>query len=304
MFNFKDMNDGNLQGLEQTFLKNIDSSFFLRLKGLTSGGHNSLGFRAIDDDLYHPALLPLHLIETTNFYSQLAPKTLCEIAINILGNNACYSCIEKNSLDQGKNIGAFYSLSSVRYLIFGKEHRQTSIERMDKTLGLVYQDDEADIFENKSYFDKIMFRRDYVVGDHDEGIGYLKNDTAWFKKYFIVDKSPGLENMPVNSDSSNISYEIRTSLPSYLEIDVSSNSETMMIVSNAYDEDWNVEMDGKKDNLYRVNALFQGIKIRAGRHRYIIYYLPKGLFLEILLSISTLLLLLVFPRCRLPQRIL
>ena len=302
MFNFKDTNDGNLQRLEQTYLRSIDSSFFLKLKRLTSGGRNSLGFRSIDDDLYHPAFLPLHLVETTNCYSQFAPKTLCEIAIKILGNKACYSCIEKNNLNQGKNIGAFYSLSSARYLVLGKEHRQALIERMDETLELVYQDDEADIFENKSYFDKIMFRRDYIVAaDHDEGIGYLKNDTVWFKKYFIVDKSPGLESLAVNSDSSNISYKIRTSLASYLEIDVSSPIETMMIVSNAYDEGWNVEMDGKKDSLYRVNALFQGIKIRAGRHRYVIHYLPKGLFLQIFLSISTLILLLVLRKCRFPN---
>jgi len=302
MFNFQDMNDGNLQRLEQTFVKNIDSSFFLKLKGLTSGGPNSLGYRAIDDDLYHPAFLPLHFIETTNFYSQFAPKTLCEIAINVLGNKACYSCIEKNNLKQGTNIGAFYSLSSVRYLIFSKEHRQTLIERMDKTLGLVYRDDEADIFENKSYFDKIMFRRDYIiVGDYDEGIGYLRNNTEWFKKYFIINKSPDFGNLSVISDSSNISYEVRTSLPSYLEIDVSSDGETMMIVSNAYDEDWNLEMDGKKDRLYRVNALFQGLKIRAGKHRYVIYYLPRCLYLEILLSISTLILLLVFRKYRFPN---
>jgi hypothetical protein len=299
VFNYKDTNDGNLQRLEQTFLKSMDSSLFLKLKEVTSGGHNSLGFRAVDDDLYHPAFLPLHLIETTNFYSQLAPKALCETAINILGNKACYSCIEKNNLNQGDSINAFYSLSSVRYFIFNKKFCEGMMEPNDKGLELVYTNDEACIFRNRNCFEKIRFMGNYIiVSDRDERIGYyLKNEIAWFKKYFIVDKSPDFGNLSVNSDSSDISYEIRNSLPSYLEIDVSSDSEAMMIVSNAYDEDWNVEMDGRKDNLYRVNVLFQGIKIRAGTHRYVIYYLPKGLLLEILLSISTTVLLIVSRKC-------
>jgi hypothetical protein len=305
VFNYRDTNDGNLQRLEETFLRTIDSSFFLKLKGLTSGGRNSLGFRAIDDDLYHPAFLPLHLIETTNFYSQLAPKTLCEIAINILGNKACYSCIEKNNLNQGGNISAFYSLSSVRYFIFKKEYCQGLMEPNDKSLELVYTSDEACIFENKNCFDKIRFMQNcIIVRNCDEAINYLKNRAEWFKTYFIVSNSPNFREPSANSDGPNISYEIRTSLPSCLKIDVSSGEETMMIISNAYDEGWRVKIDGEKDNLYRVNALFQGIKIRAGRHRYVIYYLPKGLLLEILLSISTLVLLLVFRKCRIPQRIL
>jgi hypothetical protein len=299
MFNFKDMNDGNLQKLEQTFLKSIDSSFFLKLKGLTSAGRNSLGFRAIDDDLYHPAFLPLHLIETTNFYSQLAPKTLCEIAIRVLGNKACYSCIEKNNLNQGSNINAFYSLSSVRYLIFKKEYCQGLMEPNDKNLELVYTNDEACILENKDCFDKIRFMQDcIIVRDRDEGVNYLKNKAEWFKTYFIVSNSPNFGNSSSNSDGPNISYEIRTSLPSYLKIDVSSDEETMMIISNAYDEGWRVKIDGEKDNLYRVNALFQGIRVKQGKHTYVAYYLPEGFFSGILLSVLTAVLLFVFGRIR------
>lgn len=299
VFNYKDTNDGNLQRLEQTFLRSIDSNLFLKLKILTSSRGNNLGFRAVDDDLYHPAFLPLHLIETTNFYSQLAPKQLCEIAINILGNKACYSCIEKNNLNQGNSISAFYSLSSVRYFIFNKEYCKGLIKPNDKSIDLVYTNDEACIFENRNCFDKIRFMQNYViVGDQDESINYLKNETPWFERNFIVSSFPDIRKSSVESEYSNISYEIRTSLPSYLKIDVSSDKESMMIISNAYDEGWNVNIDGERDKLYRVNAFCQGIKVKPGNHTYVIYYLPEGLFLGILLSVLIVVLLFVFGRFR------
>jgi hypothetical protein len=58
----------------------------------------------------------------------------------------------------------------------------------------------------------------------------------------------------------------------------------MLVFNEAYDLGWRATVDGSPVSIHRVNAVFQGVEVPAGRHEVRFRYLPPGLKLGALLS--------------------
>jgi len=69
-----------------------------------------------------------------------------------------------------------------------------------------------------------------------------------------------------------------------LVVEAESSREGLLVVSEAYDDAWQVRLDGRPAALRRANVAFRGVALPAGRHRVEMRYRPRGLRAGLMLS--------------------
>lgn len=290
LFNSRDTNDSyNLREFGRQVENELNYNFVSELKRLTYTP-GTLGYRAADDN-FHNNFLPMHLVETIGFYTPFTPRGLCDAGRQVLGTGICYPSMP-NFLRDCSSVNIFYSLSSIKYFVYKKADFDFCISGKG-ILNIVYSGPEFLIAQNPRVFERIRFLNSYVViKDRNESLGLLKErNFEWHEKNFIVDADPALSKS--GPSDQGISYRLIDSSPSLLKIEAGSNSDAMMVISNAYNSDWRVRVDGRKDRVYLVNGFFQGVKVQPGKHTYELSYFPLSLSLSMLLTFAMALLLFI-----------
>jgi len=72
-----------------------------------------------------------------------------------------------------------------------------------------------------------------------------------------------------------------------IKFSMKSNSGGYIFISESYNTDWNLKMDGSKANLLKANYLYQALKIDAGEHSIELKYEPFSFKIGLYISIIT-----------------
>jgi hypothetical protein len=67
-------------------------------------------------------------------------------------------------------------------------------------------------------------------------------------------------------------------------IQVEAEGPGLLVLSEVYDPDWRVEMDGEAAEMMRVEGILRGVRLREGVHRVTFAYWPKGLTAGLILT--------------------
>ena len=253
-------------------LNNESISYIAKLRELSKG--ESFNHRVQFTEGFPPLFAVLNYFESIDFFYKLPSKDLGLVVTKILDNERCYSFLEYKPPEN-----KFYSIASVKYIVY-KGHNYS----INKNQNLVYNDDHVRIVENLDVFNRIRFMDSFkVISSLEQNINFIAdNQIEWFKNNYTIDKDPIIRSPNSNF---NPTYDVLLNTPQHLMFSVESNSETMMIINNHYDEGWKLRVNGQSQPIYRVNGYFQGIKIIPGTHQYDIYYLPKNFYKNLLISI-------------------
>jgi hypothetical protein len=79
---------------------------------------------------------------------------------------------------------------------------------------------------------------------------------------------------------------IREYRPGHISIDVSSENESLLIVTDSLYPGWMVTIDGEADEILQTDILFRGIKVPAGSHEVILEYKPASFQMGALLTVA------------------
>jgi len=282
LFNRNDISDGDLKSLETAFLDGMQKECVKKIKKLNEA--EMLDYRVVFrgfDPSYHTS----NFVESINFLKAFPSNAICLISTKLLGSEKC-----RNSLIHLPKSNVFYSLSSVKYIVSKIKDDSSDIKRNQHN-NIIYQDDEVIIEENQEVLERIRFINDYTVRNSlEDSIDFIANKTVkWFKNHFIVNEPVKLLHYPNKTISPE--YKIIEYQPSYMKLHLNSTHETMMILSNAFDNGWKLRVDGKTTPIYRVNAYYQGIKIRPDSNLYELYYRPPHMILFSFISLTTILII-------------
>ena len=79
-----------------------------------------------------------------------------------------------------------------------------------------------------------------------------------------------------------------------LNFSYDSTDRNFLIISDLYDKNWKLLINGKKKDIYRVNFFFKGLELPPGNYSIKLYYDNSKFLLSILISILTIVILLSY----------
>lgn len=100
--------------------------------------------------------------------------------------------------------------------------------------------------------------------------------------------------LPLSADINGSIAKIKTYKNSYVDIDVLSNGNSFLVLTDAFFPGWKAYVDGKTSDIYKTNVALRGVFLEDGRHQVEFKYEPKRLYLGAIISFVTFILVLVF----------
>ena len=82
-----------------------------------------------------------------------------------------------------------------------------------------------------------------------------------------------------------------TYAPNQAEVRASVAAPAVLMLSDAYSNDWSVTVDGQPTTLYRANYAFRGVWLPPGKHTVVYSYRPRAFLIGGAISLLTLLML-------------
>ena len=126
----------------------------------------------------------------------------------------------------------------------------------------------------------------------------IKENTTNFLNNKINKNYAYIEDEQFNLINKNYSAEAKIKLTKKengeLNFLYESNDNNFLIISDLYDKNWKLLVDGKKTSIYRVNFFFKGIELPAGNYEVKLYYDNSKFLLSVFISIITLVILLFY----------
>jgi len=136
----------------------------------------------------------------------------------------------------------------------------------------VWADDKYEVYENTEAFPRVFVVLDYVVANSDQEIvNYMTNDLIELREVVVLEQDPLLE-ISSELDCELSIAEIAEYTPNKVIINVETDCNGLLFLSDNYYPGWNVYLDGTKSNIYRANYTFRAVVVPEGDHRVIFKY--------------------------------
>ena len=145
-------------------------------------------------------------------------------------------------------------------------------------LKLVYSG-EVNIYENTSAFQRVFFVPDYQFSENRQSaynaiVSYHASD---FKNRVILETRPLEESHQVGNGILGADPVIRLMdyKPDRVEIQISTDINGFLVISDNYHPDWDVAVDGEPGRIFRANYIMRAIPIQSGNHTVSLRFHPK-----------------------------
>jgi hypothetical protein len=177
-------------------------------------------------------------------------------------------------------------------------------ELTDTPYDLVYQDQDALIYQNKDAFPRafIVYQVNNVASFH-HALDVLKTANLDLRQVGVVENLPlELENKINQTDLQMPSVDGNATVISSgeLNVEVSTTSPGLLIVSEQYYPGWNAYVNGKPTQVYAVDGILRGIFLEAGDYVVEFKYRPLSFVIGGILSaislLTTIFCLIVYTR--------
>lgn len=172
---------------------------------------------------------------------------------------------------------------NVRYLVFAPGSENAA---RYQPLELVQRDDEGTIYRNPTALPRAwLVHRVEVVPDDLAQLERLASDGFDPAQVaLLAETPPPLAPAAAAEPTPDVRYG-----PNRVTIEAQPASAALLVLADAYADDWEVRVDGRPARLYRANYAFRGVWLPAGRHTVEMSYQPRAFTLGLVLATLTLL---------------
>jgi hypothetical protein len=127
--------------------------------------------------------------------------------------------------------------------------------------------------------------RSRVVSDEEETLKLLASEELSPDEEVILFVSPREANGTGSNRASEASKAtIRSLKPERISIDVSTDGEGFLVLTDQYYPGWEARVDGIPTRIYRANYLFRCVAVPAGQHEVVFIYRPRSFRLGTMIS--------------------
>lgn len=208
----------------------------------------------------------------------------------------------------GKNTKKIFDLLGVKYILHsvgdGRNIWAFPHWKYPDELGLVYEDNKYQIFENKTFLPKAFLAYHYEIGQSDqEIIDKLFSPGFALRKNIILE-----EKVPFAQTSQDVKegrVEFNTYTPNKIDLKVNQDQDGILFLSDSFYPGWKAFIDGRESKIYRADYAFRAVLVPRGNHVIKFLYEPlnfkAGLILSfgVIISLTGILALSFFKRKKL-----
>lgn len=105
------------------------------------------------------------------------------------------------------------------------------------------------------------------------GFDYTKEAVVYDDKYVLSD-----------TNSVNYKAEITVDKPNFIEALIETDRKGVLVLKEFYDKDWHVFVNGKQEELIKINGIFRGVAIDEGRSSVVYKYMPSMRYFYVTLA--------------------
>ena len=162
---------------------------------------------------------------------------------------------------------------NVRYIATFDELSEPGFEK-------VFQEGETKIFRNDNALPRAFFVKEVIrVGDQNQELEQLL-DPHFDIRSTAVSSDFGFPKQRIEASVNFIKYSDQS-----LTLRTKTDDEAPLVISNVFYPGWQVYIDGQKDEIKRINYMFQSVLIPRGEHEAEFKFRPQSFYNGLYLSI-------------------
>jgi len=148
---------------------------------------------------------------------------------------------------------------------------------------LVYEDEKYRIFENKDFYPRAFVVGEYkVINEPNKIIETMFNNNFDLKKEIVLEKNPSInQSRDIKGDVKITKY-----FPNLIEMEVITDKNAMLFLSDSYYPGWNATVDNKKSEILRADYTFRAVSVPTGKHTVRFVYNPQSFRLGIYAALA------------------
>src|SRR3989344_6108166 len=198
-----------------------------------------------------------------------------------------------------------YELLGIKYLLDKEDTPQTGAdwhyERFPSDIVKgVWQYERFQIYERKNVLPRFFLTTDYQVINNDQEIIDKIFDPNFKLTTLILEKNPPIDIRSTKQDiqiPKLIKYQ-----PNEIIFETNQTQNSLLFLSDAHDDDWNVYVDGQKSNLLRTHYALRSVAAPKGVHAIKFKYEPILFYIGASLSLISILLIVLLTRYSIRKR--
>ena len=255
------------------YIKSIDKSNFYRIeKEYLSYG---TGF-VFNDALVHDYFG----LKTYNSYNNKGYMSFSK-GFNLVKKDHWPNILPSWKLDLYKRYNLL-SLFSVKYLLSEKQILDSSLVFLNKKQG-IYIYKNLKVKSLGFTYSKTILRKDF------NKLSNFDKDRLVLTNLIVDEKDSKILTLNNSRDIEFDEFKIKHFENSEIKGSINSKQNSILFFSIPFDKGWEIEVNGKDVNIFKVNIGFIGIPIKKGLNKIELKYTPPLLKLGIFISIFTLL---------------
>lgn len=183
------------------------------------------------------------------------------------------------ALTRSLSVGRFQLIDmlNVRYVVTGVE--LPGIPRLREVWrGVNYAGQQRFAYENLPAMPRVWQVGSYRVATAEQALDLLAEGKVDLASTVILEKNPVIE--PVPGDTSAVEAVVESYGYNEIHVTAKSNTPSILVLSEIYYPDWQVEVDGEPAELLRANHIIRAVALPAGEHEVVFSYdtslLKKG----------------------------
>lgn len=154
---------------------------------------------------------------------------------------------------------------------------------------IVFEDDSYRVFENNDSFPRAFVVTNYEIENNDsEILRKMFEENLSLRDKTILEKDPQI----AKSEENNSNVKIVEYKPNNVRLEVNSEKEGLLILTDNYYNGWKVYVNGQESEVLRADYTFRAVKIPAGNSLVEFDYKPKSFIYGIYLGVGGLCVLL------------
>lgn len=169
-------------------------------------------------------------------------------------------------------------LVNTKYYVSLKSEEEKFKE--NKKFSFLFSDNDVDIFESKATLPRAFMVYDWEVNSLNE---LVKKDFPQDKR-IILEENPKI--LKQNYSKNKVEYKLYGNQKFIIE--VNTDNDGMLFVSDTYYPGWKAFVDGKETKIYKADFVFRAVEVPKGKHEIEMVYKPESFINGLKISLVSL----------------
>ncbi|MEO8612678.1 MAG: YfhO family protein [Chloroflexota bacterium] len=182
-------------------------------------------------------------------------------------------------------------LLGVRYVISDKPYESSGLASTENLSELFPQNGDWHVYMVANSLPRVFSVQYVQVLDDESGREALSSGTIDALRTVILNQAadcgtPPPDPLPVYGEGEKKNAHITQYAPNVIDVTTTSDQPGILVLTDSYDPNWMVTVDGTPATLLRVDTALRGVCVSAGEHQVHFAYQPRAFYVGVAISVA------------------